>query len=77
MYASKRTVKKASGDLDNHYKPKSHRGNKSGRGVYTQLIKDKDSGLVVKTIHHVAGPGIFSVKSRKPRLRKSMKNQPK
>lgn len=78
MYASKRTVTKASGVLNNHYKPKSHRANKGGRSLYTQVIRDKDSGLVVKTITHDAtGESVFNLKKRKRRLRKSMSSQPK
>lgn len=78
MYASKRTVTKASGVLKNHYKPKSHRANKGGRSLFTQVIRDKDSGLVVKTITHDAtGDSVFNLKKRKRRLRKSMSSQPK
>lgn len=77
MYASKRTVRKAQGVETKMYRPKSHRGNKAGRDVYVQTIVD-DKGQTVKTINHnCEGENIFNLKRRKPRLRKSMKSQPK
>lgn len=56
----------------------SHRGNKRGRAVYVQVIKDKD-GKVVKTIRHFVDCTIKNnlMKRGKSRLRKSMSNQPR
>ena len=77
MYATKRTVNKAKGTRKEHFRTKSHRPNAGGRFVYTQVIRN-EHGLVIKTIHHDAtGEGVFNLRKRRRRLRKSMSSQPK
>lgn len=82
MFASKRTIGKQGlypvVVKESHKIKHNNKSNRRGVRYHSQQVVDK-SGKVVKTIIHVKsfGPGAWKIKRRSPRLRKSMKSQPR